>query len=335
MDQREITKKTILLNNRGELNEAGYAKTMRFVYNRDQARSFPLRLKEWNFYQFSKGDHVVQMTIGHISYVCSVAATLLNIKTGERHQIGATRWFHVPKMDLNPEAISYVEFADKDFHMTFEASNKERILSFKGKNKKYHNVDILIAAKNDPTNEKMVIATPFKNKKQFYLNYKENYYEAKGHVIFDDINIDFDGATGLLDWGRGVWPYKHEWYWGSVSSRIDDVPFGLNIGWGFGDLSKATENTFFYNGKAYKLGVQEVKRDLDDYMSLWHIKDPEGKIEFTFTPIYDNYTENKMVIIDTHCHQIYGHFAGGVCTNDGRKKFDNVLGFVEHAVNRW
>jgi hypothetical protein len=163
----------------------------------------------------------------------------------------------------------------------------------------------------------MVIATPFKNDKQFYLNYKENYYQANGYVIINGETFDFDGATGLLDWGRGVWPYRHEWFWGSVSTHIDGVPFGLNIGWGFGDLRNATENMYFYGKKAYKLGVLDVKRDVTDYMKPWHLSDPEGKIAFDFVPVYDNYTENKFVIIDTHCHQIYGRFSGEIETSQG------------------
>ena len=335
MNQKEIKQKTVLLNHQGQLNTAGYAKTMQFSYNRGEIRSFPLKLKEWNFYQFIKGEDIVQLTIGHVSYTCSVTATLLNIKTGVKHQIGKMKWFFAPELDVNPEKESYNEFKSDDFLMTFKVTDKERILTFKGKNERYRNVDILIVAENDIHNEKMVIATPFKKKKQFYLNYKENYYHAKGHVIFDGINIDLEGATGLLDWGRGIWPYRHEWFWGSASAFIDGVPFGLNIGWGFGDLSNATENMYFYDKLAYKVGVLKVERDYKNYLAPWHLKDEEGTIELFFEPAYDNYTENKFVIVDTHCDQVYGYFRGTIMTSEGEKRFSQVLGFIEHAVNRW
>ena len=335
MNQKEITKKTLLLNHRGQLNEPGYATKMNFVYNRDKARSFPFKLKEWNFYQFIQGDYVIQMTIGHLSYACSVTATLINLKSGKKDAISVMLWFFVPELDVDPELKSYCEFKYHNFMMSFQVCEEERILSFKGSNKEYKNIDILLRVKNDVANDKMVIATPFAKKHQFYLNYKENYYEAHGHVTFGETSVDFDGATGLLDWGRGVWPYKHEWFWGSVSTHLDGVPFGLNIGWGFGDLSNATENMYFYDKKAYKIGVLEVMRDKNDYMAPWHVIDQDGKLEFTFVPIFDNYTENKYVVIDTHCHQVYGYFSGEIETPYGRKKFKDVLGFIEHAVNRW
>ncbi|MEI3102134.1 MAG: DUF2804 family protein [Oscillospiraceae bacterium] len=57
----------------------------------------------------------------------------------------------------------------------------------------------------------------------------------------------------MLDWGRGVWTYHNTWYWGSASYHVNGVPFGWNIGYGFGDTSAASENMLFYKGKAHKL----------------------------------------------------------------------------------
>ncbi|MFA5236130.1 MAG: DUF2804 domain-containing protein [Bacilli bacterium] len=335
MKQIEITKKTPLLDGKGVLVAPGYARRMHYTYNRENARRFPFKLKEWDFYQFIKDDKVIQLTIGHLSYAASATATLIDLTTGKKDSLGVLRWFYVPKLEDDPEADSHSEFISNNFTMSFIVKDNERILTFKGLSKKYETFEVELQIENDPKNEKMVIATPFKNKKQFYLNYKENYYQATGRVAVNGETFDFEGATGLLDWGRGIWPYRHEWFWGSVSSHLDGVPFGLNIGWGFGDLKNATENMFFYGKKAYKLGVLDVKRDPFEYMKPWHVSDPEGKIAFDFVPLFDNYTENKFVIIDTHCHQIYGHFTGEMDTPEGRRIFVNVLGFIEHAVNRW
>lgn len=335
MKQVEIIDKTLLLNHKGELVNPGYARSMNYIYNREKARSFPFKLKEWDFYQFIKGDKVMQLSIGHLSYAASATATLINLTTGKKLSIGDLQWFFIPNMELNPETDSQCNFKSKHFIISFNVMGQERILSFKGANKQYQNFEVNLRVNNDISNEKMVIATPFKHKKQFYLNYKENFYEADGYVLIDDEKFDFTGATGLLDWGRGIWPYRHQWFWGSVSSQIDGVKFGLNIGWGFGVLSNATENMYFYDKKAYKLGVLDVTMKENDYMSPWKIRDEEDKIEFTFTPLFDNYTENRFVIIDTHCHQIYGYFSGKIDTSKGQKKFVDVLGFIEHAVNRW
>lgn len=333
--QNQIVEKTKLLDKKGHLIQKGYATKMNFIYNKENVKSFPLKLKEWNFYQFIKDTYSLQLTIGHVSYACSINATLIDLKTGKRHEIGAFKLLKTPSLDYNPEENSYNEYKDDNLFMSFEVSEGKRILTVEGKNEKYKNVEIRLDVENDINNEKMVIATPFKKKKQFYLNYKENYYKVFGYVRFDEQEVNFDNATGLIDWGRGVWPYSHEWFWGNLTSFIDNVPFGFNIGWGFGDLSNATENMFFYNKKAYKLGHLKVTRNENNYMEPWHLIDENEDMELFFTPLYDNYTFNKILFVNTHCDQVYGYFNGYIKVDGKKIKFNNILAFIEHAVNKW
>ncbi len=341
--QREIKKKIPLLGKNGTILKKGYAKKMNYIYNRENVKQ-PWILKEWNFYQFIKDHYAVQLTIGHLTYICSVTATLIDLDTGKKWEINSMKPLYVANLDRDPEGESFSEFKDKHLYMSFRVTKKERILCVKGRCKDLSKVNIRIVAENDPDNEKMVIATPFANPTQFYLNYKENYYKASGWAQFGEKTIDMEGSTGLLDWGRGVWPYTHEWYWGNLTSHIDGVPFGFNIGWGFGDLRYATENMFFYNKKAYKLGKlfvcredpeNPVPEDFPADMQPWKLRDEEGKMELHFTPTYDNYTQNKLVVVDTHCDQVYGWFDGYIETEEGRKEFHHVRAFIEHAVNRW
>ena len=333
--QNEIKEKTLLLNKKGELNQKGYAKMMNFIYNRENVKSFPLKLKEWNFYQFLFDSYSLQITLGHVSYMTSASATLINLETKERYDIGCMKPLWSPVLDLNPEWPSNLVFENETIRIEFDTKETKRVLKVNGSNKKYEHVEIEIEIENDLNNEKMVIATPFKKKTQFYLNYKENYYKVKGKVVFDELKLNFDNATGLIDWGRGVWPYKHEWFWGNMTSFIEGIPFGFNIGWGFGDLSNATENMFFYNKKAYKLSNLIVERDVNNYMNPWHLRDEKGLMELHFTPIFDNYTENKYVVIDTHCDQVYGYFDGYVVVDNEKKEIKHLLAFIEHAVNKW
>lgn len=334
MTQREIGEKTLLLDGRGQIAQPGWSPRMNFVYNRENARKTPFNLKEWNFYQFIKGHWVVQLTIGHVSYACNATATLLDLDTGEKRETGRMKLFHVPSLDRDPERPSVNEFRDRDFWMRFEVTDRARLLAFEGKSGRWGDISIRLEAENDPGNQKMVIATPFRRPRQFYLNYKENYYTASGFARFGALEVDLSGASGLLDWGRGIWPYRHEWWWGSLSARVDGGDFGLNIGWGFGDLSHATENVYFYRRRAYKLGTIRVERE-GGCMEPWHLTDGQGKMELHFRPIYDNYTQNKLLVVDTHCNQVYGLFDGWARTEGGRVEFQGLLGFIEHAVNRW
>lgn len=335
--QTKLEGKENLVDEKGQLLRRGYSTRMDIIYNRESVKKNHFNLKEWDFYQIAKGDFVLQLTIGHVSYMSSVTATLLNIKTGNRKVISELKLFNVPKLDLAPEENSDVIYAGKTFKMEYKVDENHRYLTLKGSNKEFKDVDISITLENVKDNDKMVIATPFKKKKQFYLNYKENYYEVKGYAKFDGEIVHFDDATALLDWGRGIWPYTHEWYWGNLTANINETTkFGFNIGWGFGNLHDATENMYFINRKAYKVGALTVTYDEKDIMKPWHLEDKEGNIVLDFTPTFDNYTQNKFVVVDTHCDQLHGLFSGKVKVSEGEYlEFKDLPAFIEHAVNRW
>ena len=75
--------------------------------------------------------------------------------------------------------------------------------------------------------------------------------------------------------------------------------------------------------------------DNDNLRAVKHFHDSEHKLQFTFTPFYNNHTENKYVVVNTACDQIFGYFSGTIETEDGTKEFENIPAFIEHAVNHW
>jgi hypothetical protein len=55
----------------------------------------------------------------------------------------------------------------------------------------------------------------------------------------------------------------------------------LNMGLGFGDLSAATENSFFINGKIRKLGSVSFDYSDKDFMRPWRFSDDAGRLQLT------------------------------------------------------
>lgn len=105
--------------------------------------------------------------------------------------------------------------------------------------------------------ESIVINIPFDQKPtQFYYNHKINCMRAGGRVRAGGKEYVFDptDSFGLLDWGRGVWPFHNEWFWSNGTGLVEGEVFGFNLGCGFGNVGAATENTLFWRGAAHKLG---------------------------------------------------------------------------------
>lgn len=335
--QKEITKECALIEEDGKLN-VGYARHLYFQYDKSKIRAKKIAVKEWDFYQINCGEYILQLTIGHVSYCGQAGVTLFSTKTGERW--GTFRLFPFPKklkakMEVNGEKPHVLRAEQGDFSMTFTVNENERILEAKGKHRK-GDINIRLHLANcSKEKEKMVISTPFENPNQFYLNYKENCYDVTGNVEICGKKVEFGKyakAYGLLDWGRGVWPFHQLWTWGNGSTKVDGKYFGFNIGWGFGDLSNATENMFFYDNVAYKLGVVSM----EEKDGKQHYTDEDGLFDFWVEPVFDNFTKTKVLHVDNSCHQVFGKWHGKVTFPNGDTlEVPEFLAFCENADNRW
>ena len=121
---------------------------------------------------------------------------------------------------------------------------------------------------------------------------------------------------------------------------MDGVPFGWNIGYGFGDTSAATENMLFYGGKAHKLGDVvfniPMKHGKEDYLSPWTFTEGDGRFKMDFRPILDRASCTDFKILCSDQHQVFGYFSGKAVLDDGTViTIKDLLGFAEKVHNKW
>ena len=333
----EITNKKELLDPRGHLATAGYAKHMNFIYDKAAVKCPPLRLKEWDFYQVHfDGRYVLQLTLGHVSYATQIGVTILDLATGERHEMNkvtARNASFIRNMPVNPEVPHTLRYFSKNTLVQFDVTDKHRRLSVTMTDSVGIKAEVNLQLTNVNINkEKMVIAIPFSSPRQWYLNYKENCFVANGYCRIEDVSYDIKDGFGLLDWGRGVWPYHHEWVWGNGGTVVNGKHFGFNIGWGFGNTDAATENMFFYDNKAYKLGIVTEINMGDNYRYV----DLDKRFVFSVEPIYDNFTKTNMLWVHNKCHQLFGKWSGYIVLDDGtRVDVPPFVAFCEKAENNW
>jgi hypothetical protein len=192
--------------------------------------------------------------------------------------------------------------------------------------------------------DSMVIATPFPRKpKAFYYNRKTNCLAAEGGFSLAGRKFSFGTgrAHGVLDWGRGVWPYSSTWYWGSLSG-LGSVggeapgPLGFNIGCGFGDTSAAGENLVFYKGRGSKIGRLSIEFDRGDFMKSWHAFSEDGRFDMSLEPELERASSVNLGFLASIQHQVFGLWSGRALLDDGRElRVDGMRGFCEKVVNRW
>lgn len=148
-----------------------------------------------------------------------------------------------------------------------------------------------------------------------------------------------DEAWGVLDVGRGRWPYSTRWNWGGGAGVATDgqTVVGIQIGGKWTEGSGFTENGVIVDGRLHKIG-QELVWDYswERPMDPWRVSLPDGSIDVTLTPRYDRQSAANAGILATHVHQVFGTWTGHVTTGDGRRvEVEQIQGFAEESRSRW
>ena len=342
MTQHEITREIPLLDGNGELTEAGYAKKLLPVYRRSDIKISPLRIKEWDYYLINNGRFALALTVDDNGYMGLDSISLLNFEEG--WEITKSPMCFMPLGRRNmPEtsAVGDVSASGKNYAIHFKNDGSgTRVLTARMDDFGRDGALTARIVLTDEPGESMVIATPFRKPGHFYYNQKINCMRAAGEVSYGGRSYVFDpeDSFAVLDWGRGVWTYHNTWYWGSASGTVDGVPFGWNVGYGFGDTSAASENMLFYNGKAHK--ISQVKFNIPgnekDFLSPWTFTSDDGRFEMDFVPVLDRASCTDVKLIKSDQHQVFGKFTGRAILDDGTEiKIKDFPGFAEKVENKW
>ena len=348
MVQKEITTRQPLLNEKGDIANPGYAKTLIWDYNRENITKRATRIKEWDYYYIGNDDSAICLTIADLGYVGALSASVLDFNEPSQITKSSVCLFPIGKMKMpRTSVVGDAVWKNKDgVEMSFLNDGQTRHLFGKypkfGNNGEELTFDIVLT---DAPKESMVIATPFAKKKHFYYNQKINCIKAKGVYTLGDKEYKLDEKTkslATLDWGRGVWTYDNTWYWGSLQAILEDgSTFGFNIGYGFGNNDQATENMVFYKGISHKLDEVTFNIPKNDdgsfnYLGDWTFTSNDDRFYMEMKPIIDRYAPFDLKIMAMIPHQVFGHFTGYVKLDDGTKiEVSNLLGFAEHVHNKW
>jgi hypothetical protein len=338
--QNEITTPGPLLNENGSLVQKGWSRHPLLQYDRNSIKAGSLRIKEWDYYCILKPEYGIALTIADNSYMGLYAINFYDFD----HKTELTGMVIDPftmgklKMPMSSSTGDNKHDHSK-IRMHFLHRDDKRILhfNFPGFNKgKGIQGEISLEEMNK---DSMVIATPFsEDNHAFYYNQKINCLAASGKFYIGEKEFTFDPSDsfGVLDWGRGVWTYRNNWYWGSASGLLDGAPFGFNIGYGFGDTSAATENMLLYKGIAHKLEQVSFHINKKDYLKPWKFSSNDGRFELDFVPAIDRYSNTNLLLLKSKQHQVFGYFTGTVILDDGTPlTITNFLGFAEYVENKW
>ena len=343
MIQHEITRARPLLDSNGNIAEPGFARRDLPVYSRKAVKAPAVRIKEWDYYLVSNSRCALALTVADNGYMGLDSVSFIDFENLWQHTMSPMSILPLGRRHL-PESSSSgdVQVSGRGYSISFRHIVGGRKLRFEMSG---FSAGMPISGEivlTDEPAESIVMCTPFRKRAHFYYNQKINCMRASGSVTVRGRSYDFSSADSfaVLDWGRGVWPYHETWYWGSASGEADGVPFGFNIGYGFGDTSAATENAVFYDGKLHKLSrvsfnIPRSAGELD-YMAPWTFTSDDNRFDMDFKPILDRSALMDVRLLKSEQHQVFGLFTGSAVLDNGKRiKIRGFPGFAERVENKW
>lgn len=333
-----------LLDRDGNLTQAGWSTQPVLDANLEDSHFYrvhalqKLRLKTWDYYAVTTPTHFFSFTISDIGYLGMVFAYVIDFTSGEYKEQTLSLPFGGGVRLPRNSTEGVTEYTKGGLHLRFAAEQDSRTISVRWPGFGGNALNAELVLECPPHHESMNIVIPIKGKR-FYYNRKINCLPAKGWVEYLGTRHQIEPATclGSLDWGRGVWEYDSFWVWASASGFLPDKRrIGLNMGYGFGDTSAATENCFILEGTIHKLDEVIFTYDNHNFKAPWKMKSPDGRLDLVFTPFFERVAKTDALVLKSEVHQMFGRYNGHVVTDDGEKLvITDLIGWAEEHNARW
>ena len=331
-----------LLGDKGQLLQFGWSNTLCLRYDRKNVRSSSLRIKEWDYYALLSPEYGLTITVTDLGIMALITLVWLDFQNKKFYKFEESKLFsrgslHLPFSSLDGDVV----FAGKKIQIIIKKTKDTRTITLSAPAwsiKKVKGVEAFFTLLKDDQADSIVVATPWLGKKgKFYYNQKIPNLNVSGTVTIgsNTFTFQYENSFGVLDWGRGVWPYKNVWYWSSASGVQSGHTIGFNLGYGFGN-NPATENIFFIDGKGHKLDQIIFQFNRNKYLEPWTFTSNDKCCELQFTPILDRNDVVNLLIFKSVQHQVFGYFTGSFVLDTGETiSIEKLLGFAEEVYNRW
>ncbi len=336
---KEITEPSDLFDDNGFLIQDGWARKPILRYNREKVRAKWYRLKEWDNYVVNHPDYNFSVTIADVGYMGLITFEVMDYKEQKVYAGGLQKFFTKGTWSLPTSSEQGdIEFHNEMFDLNIKKLPDKREISFDFPTFAEKGLKGKLVLYQDPSKDSIVKVNRYKKKKLFYYSDKVIWMPAEGTVYFGDKPYKFTPKNCYcrLDWGRGVWPYKINWYWGGASGKTTDGhEIWFSHGHSYEDPALHDKNMVGYVGRGHKLGPIKFHVP-EDPMDPWQFTSEDGRFEMTLKPIFHHLSGMNFVIFTSKSVIAYGYYSGYVILDDGTKvQVENVLGHAEAIRWRW
>ncbi len=285
--QREITSACNVFEENGEVMQAGWARRPVFIYNEPQSKSSGKHC-ERDCYFVNNGEVSLYLSVENLGLEFAIKIAVADLRRG-----GVISDFMVKKLNLIknelPEAGDKGEFLYSDKRVQLQLTNTPQgrflkcdFIDFSGIKNLYFSI-VLKKLKGESLNE----LAPFeRNRKYFYLKRFVPKFSASGVIRIGgmEYSLNENTARAYFDWTRFFKPRHHNYQRLSADCLIEGRRVSLCLASRVGDNRYGNENSFFIDGKMFKLSTITVKNTKNRIDRPFYFKGGTSAVDITFKP---------------------------------------------------
>lgn len=312
----------------------------RHPLHRANLRGRRFRTKKWDYWAVLAGDLVIGLVYADVGYLGLVTMWWGDLATGETggHDLAIPLARGVRLPDVPGSAPLRIDHPKLQMRLADSPDGTHLFARWTEDDGSAGELDVTVAM--PAGHESLSVVIPW-SESTFQFTTKDQARPVEGRLVRrgTEVRIGADGpAWGVLDVGRGRWPYSIDWNWGggaglATTGEVVGIQFGAKWTEGTG----FTENAITVDGRLHKIG-RELRwtYDWERPMEPWRVVDPGGAIDLTLTPRLDRHSRTNALVLRTEVHQMFGTWSGTVRGEDGRElRIEGAQGFAEEARNTW
>ncbi len=300
------------------------------------------RTKRWDYWGVLTPTHALSLTYADVDYLSITDVWWADLRTGRTgghaRSVPGSRGVDLP--DRPGTAPLRFRSPAVTMELTDDARGTHLVAAWTEADGEPASLDVLVS--QPPGHESLNVVIPW-SERRFQFTSKHQARPARGVLRIGEERVVIGGdgpdeAWGVLDVGRGRWPYRTRWNWGGGAGRTtDDRVVGIQVGGRWTAGTGATENGIIVDGRLHKLG-RELEWDYDwsRPMKPWRVVDPGGRLDLRLVPRFDKHTRVEAVVLGTEVHQVFGAWSGTLVTDEGEElTLPHAIGFAEESRSRW
>ncbi|MFM8410086.1 MAG: DUF2804 domain-containing protein [Alphaproteobacteria bacterium] len=300
------------------------------------------RTKRWDYWAVLAGDVVFSIVYANVDYLGIVATWWADLATGESGgrevSVPLARGVALPE-DPGTAPLRW-SGRDLDVAINDDPTQTRMVASWKERDGRASRCDVVVDL--PPGHESVNVVIPWSSRRFQYTS-KHQARPARGTLEIGGRRVAIGGdagdAWGVLDVGRGRWPYRTRWNWGGGAGRsaCGRHVVGLQVGGKWTEGTGFTENGVIVEGRVTKLG-DELAWDYSwgRPMQPWRLRDPGGRLDLVLEPRFDRHSKVEALVLGTEVHQVFGRWSGRVVDDAGREiALEGIQGFAEESRSRW